>query len=139
MAGIAFSLLLTTAFLLIRQAVPNDPDDAGDWLKNSSERNAVAGVWSFGRRTTYPLLNIYAMRIAAVFTISTTTIVARLKLVRGLILFGFATGAVLLIAVGFVPWLELIFPAWVFALSISILVATTRTPKNQTGHSPTIA
>ena len=82
-----------------------------------------AGVWSFGRRATYTLLTVYAMRMAAVFTISTTTIVA-----RWLVLFGFATAAVLLVSSGIVPWLELIFPAWVFVLSINILVVANRSP-----------
>ncbi len=88
-----------------------------------------AGVWSFGRRATYTLLTVYAMRMAAVFTISTTTIVARLKLVpRWLVLLGFATAAVLLVSSGIVPWLELIFPAWVLVLSINILVVANRSP-----------
>src|SRR5207342_3281902 len=32
------------------------------------------GVWSFGRRVSNSLLTVYAMRMAAVFAISTTTI-----------------------------------------------------------------
>jgi hypothetical protein len=30
-AGIAFAGLLTTAMVLVRLAVPSDPDEAGDW------------------------------------------------------------------------------------------------------------
>jgi hypothetical protein len=84
------------------------------------------GVWPFARRATYALLTVYAMRMAAVFTISATTIVARLRLVpRWLVPFGFSTGVVLLVAAGTLPWLELIFPAWVFVLSLNILLSTT--------------
>jgi hypothetical protein len=82
-------------------------------------------MWSFGRRVTLTLLQVYAMRMAAVFTISTTTIAARLGLVpRWLAIFGAAAGVVLLLSAGYVPWLELIFPLWVFVLSMHILLTT---------------
>jgi hypothetical protein len=91
-------------------------------------------VWSFGRRASYTLLTVYAMRMAAVFTISTTTIAARLGLApRWLTGFGLATGVVLLLSVGVVPWIELIFPAWVFTLSVYILVASFRTSPSSVG------
>ena len=146
-AGIAFSLLFTTAMVLVRLAVPSDPEDAGSWLTSEGKRDAVVlalnllpfagiaflwfigvvrdrigqgedrlfatvflgsgllfiamlfatgaiagglvltagerpapGVWSFGRRVSFTLLTVYAMRMAAVFTISTTTIATRLGL-----------------------------------------------------------
>jgi hypothetical protein len=85
-------------------------------------------MWSFARRVTLALLQVYAMRMAAVFTISTTMIAARLGLVpRWLAVFGALTGAVLLFG-GFVPWLELIFPMWVFVLSVHILLTTLGSP-----------
>jgi hypothetical protein len=196
-AGIVFSVLLTTTFVLVRWAVPKDPDAARDWFTDGGRRDAlvlalnllpfagiaflwfigvlrdrmganedrffatvflgsgllfvamlftcgaVAGglvlsfgdtsgappteLWSFGRRVTLSLLTVYALRMAAVFTISTTTIAGRLGLVpRWLVFFGMATGLVLLFTAGWVPWLELIFPLWVFVLSTYILVASFR-------------
>ncbi|MET0578090.1 MAG: hypothetical protein ABW122_05485 [Ilumatobacteraceae bacterium] len=86
-----------------------------------------AELWTFGRRVTLSLLTVYALRMAAVFAISTTTIAARLGLVpRWLVVFGAATGVVLLVTVGRVPWVEIIFPMWVFVLSVHILIATFR-------------
>ena len=38
-AGIAFSVLLTATFVLIRLAVPKDPVAAGDWLTDGSRRD----------------------------------------------------------------------------------------------------
>ena len=35
---------------------------------------------------------------------------------RWLVIFGAAAGLVLLLSAGYVPWLELIFPLWVFCL-----------------------
>ncbi|MET0144444.1 MAG: hypothetical protein ABW328_06635 [Ilumatobacteraceae bacterium] len=87
--------------------------------------SATPQLWSFGRRVTVDLLNIYALRMAAVFTISTTSIAARTGLVpRWLVIMGLATGMVLLLTVGRLPWTELIFPLWVFVLSAHILITT---------------
>lgn len=62
-----------------------------------------------------------------VFAISTTTIAARLgRTPRWLTALGLATGVVLLVSAGLIPWVELIFPAWVFVFSVHILVATFR-------------
>ncbi len=55
---------------------------------------------------------------------STTTIIAAAQVgPRWLIVYGYATAAVLLLAAGLVPWLELLFPAWVAVLSVHLLMA----------------
>ena len=60
--------------------------------------------------------------------ISTTTIAARLRLApKWLAVLGLGTGVVLLFTVGLVPWIEVLFPAWVFIFSLHILVASFRT------------
>ncbi len=197
-AGIVFSVLLVAVLVLVRLAVPKDPNDAGAWLTDSSKRDAVilalnllpfagiaflwfigvvrdrigegedrffatvflgsgllfiamlfcsgaiagglvltatelpaADVWSFGRRVSYTLLTVYSMRMAAVFAISTTTLATRLGLApRWLSVLGLGTGVVLLLSVGIVPWIEVLFPAWVFIFSVHILVASFRTPSD---------
>ena len=40
-AGIAFSVLITISIVAIRVAIPGDPADAGEWLSDSTRRNAV--------------------------------------------------------------------------------------------------
>lgn len=193
-AGIAFSLLFTAALVLVRLAVPSDPEETGAWLTSEGKRNAVIvalhllpfagiaflwfigvvrdrigegedrlfatvflgsgvlfiamlfvtgavtgglvvaegdhpapGVWSFGRHVSFNLLTIYAMRMAAVFAISTTTIATRLGLApRWLTVLGLATGVTLLLSAGAVPWIEIIFPGWVLLLSVQILVVSFR-------------
>ena len=198
LAGIAFSVLLTVALVLVRRAVPADPSDAGQWLADSSRRGAVlfalglvpfagiaflwfvgvlrdrvgdaedrffatvflgsgllfvgmifvaaaiaaglvanagqeAGIrvssdaWTVGRRTAYELMNVYAMRMAAVFTFATTTILLRTGIApRWLIVAGYASGVLLLVTVGFFAWIELVFPAWVLALSLYVLITEFR-------------
>jgi hypothetical protein len=74
-------------------------------------------------------VNVYAMRMAAVFTLTTVTIARRTEIVsRWLTVAGLVSALVLLIGVGFSPWVELLFPAWILALSIDILVAGLRPP-----------
>ena len=81
-------------------------------------------AWDVGRRTTHELMVVYAIRMAAVFTIATTTILMRTRLApRTLVASGYAIGVALLLTVGFFAWIELAFPAWVLALSVYILVA----------------
>jgi hypothetical protein len=67
------------------------------------------------------------MRMAAVFTISTTTLAVRLRLIpRWLALVGYLSGAALLLTAGLIPWLELLFPAWAFVFSVHILIVNMR-------------
>jgi hypothetical protein len=83
-----------------------------------------AGTLGLGRNVTSALLDVYAMRMAAVFTLTTVTIARRTGFVsRWITLAGLATALVLLVGIGISPWVELLFPAWVLALSLDILVA----------------
>ncbi len=41
-AGLLFSLLLISAFWLLRSSVPADPQEPGEWLRTGSSRVAVA-------------------------------------------------------------------------------------------------
>jgi hypothetical protein len=81
-------------------------------------------VLALGRDITGLLLNVYSMRMAAVFTLTTVTIARRTEIVsRWLTVAGVLAALVLLVAVNFTDWVELLFPAWILALSIDILVA----------------
>ena len=103
----------------------------------SADDLAAPGVWSFGRRVSYMLLTVYAMRMAAVFAISTTTIAARLGLApRWLTVLGMASGVILLLSAGFIPWIEVVFPVWVFVFSLHILVASFRNGEPTNGNEP---
>ncbi|MGW0948316.1 hypothetical protein ACWD4O_37985 [Streptomyces sp. NPDC002623] len=83
--------------------------------------------WSFGRHVTYSLLTTYAMRMAAVFTFSTSTIGHRLGVLpRWLSLFGCLVALTLLLLTGSIAWSELVFPVWALVVSLYILVASFR-------------
>lgn len=98
---------------------------SGSGLLLSAADDLPAGAWPYGRELTFLLLTVYAMRMAAVFAISTTSLFARLGLApRWLIVLGYATGVVLLVTLGVVPWAELVFPAWILVLSLHMLFVT---------------
>jgi hypothetical protein len=86
----------------------------------SSQSSTIA----LGRDITSALLNTYAVRMAAVFTLTTVTIARHTKIVsRWVTYLGMATAVVLLIGTGISIWVELLFPAWILVLSIDVLVA----------------
>jgi len=77
------------------------------------------------------------MRMAAVFTLTTVTIARRTEIVsRWLTVAGTAAALVLLIGVGFSAWVELLFPAWILALSIDILATRPKVSRDSTGTAP---
>ena len=83
-----------------------------------------ASTLALGRDVMPALLNVYAMRMAAVFTLTSVTIARRTRFVsRWITLAGLATAVVLMVGIGISQWVELLFPGWVLALSIDILVA----------------
>jgi hypothetical protein len=49
---------------------------------------------------------------------------------------GIAAALVLLVGVGISAWVELLFPAWILALSIDILLAGPKAPQDSTGTAP---
>ena len=83
-----------------------------------------SGTLALGRNVATGLLNVYAMRMAAVFTLTTVTIARRTQIVsRWLTLAGLACALVLLAGIGITPWVELLFPFWILALSLDLLLA----------------
>jgi hypothetical protein len=89
--------------------------------------------WEWGRHLTLTLMANYAMRMAAVFTVCTTTMGHRLgAFPRWLTWMGALAGFVLLFLVSSVAWSELLFPAWVLALSGHVLYSTYRVPEART-------
>jgi hypothetical protein len=187
-AGVLFALLLTTALVLVRTAVPGGPGD-GSWLADPGRRrqvilalnlvpfSGIAFLWfigvvrdrigeredrffatvflgsgllfiamlfvasavaagsladltassGFNRRIGSLILHTYAMRMAAVFTISTATIGLRTGfLPRWLVFAGYAIALILLLVIDVTPWVELLFPLWILLVSLDTLVTSLR-------------
>jgi hypothetical protein len=87
------------------------------------ERPAASpDVWSYGRDTYRGLISVYAMRMAAVFTLSVSTAALRAAaLPRWVSYAGYVVALALLVGSADQQWLQLAFPAWVLVLSTVIL------------------
>jgi hypothetical protein len=197
-AGVIFSVLMSTSLVLVRLAVPASEHDAGVWLTDPSRRNAlrmavhlapfagIAFLWFIGvlrnrlgaledqffatvflgsgllfvaslfaaaafsgaivqavanghtqllnsdayymaRLFAGAFLNVFAIKMAAVFMFSTSTIIFRTGILpRWVAIFGFACAAVLLLIITNWPWIALLFPLWMLVISTRILLAEFR-------------
>ena len=113
--------LLFVAMLFVAAAV------SGGLIAGASSGLPDSGTLALARNITSSLLNVYAMRMAAVFTLTTVTIARRTQIVSAwLTRAGLVCALVLLIGIGISPWVELVFPAWILALSLDILLASLR-------------
>ena len=82
-----------------------------------------SGVYFFGRTVTYQIMNVYALRMAAVFMISTCTLSIRTNVIpRWMALLGYALALLLLLNTGYRHWIPLVFPLWVLLISLHILI-----------------
>jgi hypothetical protein len=117
--------LLFTGMLFVGAAV------AGGLIAAASRTSSLPGpaVLSLGRNATSILLNVYCMRMAAVFTITTVTIARRTQIIPWWLgAAGLLAALVLLVGTGISAWAALLFPAWILALSIHILATGPQTP-----------
>ena len=191
-AGIVFSVLLTTTYVLLRLSVPQDPRDSGEWLGVHGERVEFAlwlvpfagiaflwfigvvrdrlgaledrffssvmlgsgllflamtfiatslagalisayqanptaliesGVYQLERESIFRVLNVFGVRMAGVFMISSGTIWLRSgTMPRWLVVLTYVLAVVQLLALGFSLWITIVFPAWVLIVSIHFLV-----------------
>ena len=201
-AGILFSVLLITSFVLLRFSVPADPLEAGAWLRTRAntvalalnlvpfagiaflwfmgvlrdrlgEREdrffatvflgsgllflamlffsaAVAGgiiiayvaapdsllgsaTFTFARAITYEIMNVYAIKMAGVFMIATSTLALRTGFIARWISFlGYAVAVPLLLSSRYIESILLVFPLWVLLVSLHILVRNLRGPSQTT-------
>jgi hypothetical protein len=78
--------------------------------------------------TSSVLLSTFGVRMAAVFTLVVTNLGRRTAIVPGwLQVVGYVVAVVLLLAPPRTFWAVLLFPVWVFLLSVHILIASART------------
>src|SRR5262245_51480471 len=95
---------------------------AGGLAAAGSAAASTPATLDIARRITSLLLRLYAMRMAAVFTMSAATITLRTRVVpRWIGIAGIGVAVVLLVSVGLSLWVELLFPAWILLLSVDIL------------------
>jgi hypothetical protein len=83
-----------------------------------------SGIYAFGRAVTYQIMNVYAVKMAGVFMISTCTVSIRTGIFpRWMAFLGYALALLLLLSTGYFYWVPLVFPLWVLLVSCYILLA----------------
>jgi hypothetical protein len=91
-----------------------------------------SGLYTFGRAVTYEIMNVYAMKMAGVFMITTCTLSLRTGITpRWMAYLGLVLALFLLLSVGFFYWAPLVFPLWVLLISLYILVSNLGRPKSE--------
>jgi len=114
--------LLFVAMLFVVAAI------GGGLLSEAGRQHGAISldVWNFARPTTYSLVTNFGVRMAGVFIISTSAIGFRVGLIahRWFARIGFLIGVFLVLVASAVPWIELLFPAWVLYMSVDLLVRT---------------
>ncbi len=85
---------------------------------------AQSDAYAVGRAMAYALMNTFAVKMAAVFMIVTSSIGLRTAVFpRWMAFVGYALALVMLLTITDFAWIALVFPAWVFLLSTYILVS----------------
>ncbi len=83
-----------------------------------------SGTYTFGRTVVYHIINVYAVKMAGVFMISTCTLSIRTGIFpRWMAFLGYALALLLLLSIGYLSWALLVLPLWVLLVSCYILYA----------------
>ncbi|VFU10922.1 conserved membrane protein of unknown function [Methylocella tundrae] len=92
-----------------------------------------SATFAFARAFTYNVMQIYALKMAGVFMITTSTLALKTNLTaRWIALLGYALAALLLVGSGYLDWVLFIFPAWVLLVSLYILIDNLRESRSAT-------
>jgi hypothetical protein len=84
-------------------------------------------TYHLARAIAYDLMNVYAIKMAAVFMFSTSTVTLFTDLApRWIAFLGFALAAIILLVGHHITWSIYILPTWVFLISTYILVDNLR-------------
>lgn len=90
-------------------------------------KGVASQLWGLGGQTTMAFLNVFALRMAAVFMMTVSTIALRTSLLkRWLAFLGFPISLVLLIASGSLAYVNLLFPLWILLVSLVLLLRSLR-------------
>ena len=92
-----------------------------------------SGMYTFGRTVAYQIMNVYAVKMAGVFMITTCTLAIRIGIFpRWMAFLGYGLALLLLLISAYLSWTLLVFPLWVLLISVHILLANLK-PKLASG------
>ena len=86
-----------------------------------------SAMYTFAYTVAYEIMDLYAVKMAAVFMISTSTVAIHTNVfARWIAFIGYAFALFLLLSGRYVQWIVLVFPFWVLLVSIDILIDNIR-------------
>jgi hypothetical protein len=95
-------------------------------------------VWFYGRDNVNSIVSVYAMRMAAVFTLSVSTLGLRtFAMPRWVAYLGYLSALVLLVTPEGLSWTQVVFPCWVLTVSFTILFTQPSSLARPPGGGPT--
>ncbi len=113
-SGILYLAMLFIASALVAGILASFADNSADLINSD--------LYLYARSVSYNLINLYGIRMASIFMMSLATIWLRTGVVsRSMTFLTYALAAVLLVSINFSLWVTLIFPAWIFIISLYIL------------------
>ena len=98
-------------------------------VASSADPNEMvnSATFRYARATGYILMNVYAIKMAGVFMISTSTVVIFTKIApRWIAVLGYVLACILLLGSYYISWSFAVLPLWVFLVSIYILLDNLR-------------
>jgi len=113
-SGLLFVATLFASTALFASLMETAVADGGNPMNSEAYRLA--------RRVAGACTNIFAIKMAGVFTISVSTVVLRTAILPRWVAFsGYGCAVVLLLAITNWPWIALLFPLWILVVSSRIL------------------
>ncbi len=92
-------------------------------LVHGHQRLLDSDAYFLARQVVGAALNVFAIKMAGVFIISTSTLILRTGVLpRFIALAGYGCAAVLLLVMTNWPWVALLFPLWMLLVSVQILI-----------------
>jgi hypothetical protein len=97
----------------------------------SMEPDVVAnsGAFQLARAMAYIIMNVYAIKMAAVFMVSTSTVIVYTAIApRWIAILGYALAVILLFGSYYIGWSFAVLPLWVLLISSHMLIDNFRQP-----------
>jgi hypothetical protein len=87
----------------------------------------ASGIYTYGRIVAYEMMNVYTLKMAGVFMMSMSTLTLRTGIApRWMAYLGFISAIFLILSLGLIYWAPMVFPLYIFMISVYILVANYR-------------
>jgi hypothetical protein len=116
-SGVLFLAMLFTAGAVVGAVIIVAASVRHDQLIDSP-------TFHLARAISYLVVNVYAVKMASVFMLSSSMVIIRTGIApRWIAILGFVLGLIVLIGSYYLSWSVLVFPLWVLILSTHILIA----------------